>query len=67
MLFYQVEPIIDPCRTLYSTMPVPQLRDARLVGWVTCCTICGSTMPRAQNRTAKGSTLMEDETICPSG
>ena len=26
-----------------------------------------STMPRAQNRTAKGSTLMENETLCPSG
>ena len=25
------------------------------------------TMPRPQDRTAKGSTLMEDEMICPSG
>ena len=26
-----------------------------------------STMPRAQNRTAKGSILKEEETLCPSG
>ena len=48
-------------------MSVPLLRDARQAGWVTSCSICTSTMPRAQNRAAKGSTLMEDETLCPSG
>ena len=32
------------------------------------CSICASTMPtKAQNRTAKGATLMEDETLWPSG
>ena len=42
----------------YSTVPVPQLRDARPAGWVTYCSICASTMPRAQNRAGKGSILM---------
>ena len=59
-VFYQVEPNWP---LAYSTMPVLGLRDARPAG----CSICESTMPRAQNRAAKGSTLMEDETRCPSG
>ena len=59
-VFYQVEPNWP---LAYSTMPVLGLRDARPAG----CSICESTMPRAQNRVAKGSTLMEDETRCPSG
>ena len=46
-------------------MPVPQLRDARLAGWVNCFSICVSTMP--QNSAAKGSILMEDEILCRSG
>ena len=62
--FHQVEPNWP---LPYSTVQVPQLRDARQAGWVTFCSICASTMPRAQNRTAKGSTLMEDETLYPSG
>ena len=28
------------------------------VGWVTFCSICTSTMPRAQNRAAKGSIIL---------
>ena len=62
--FHQVEPNWP---LPYSTVQVPQLRDARQAGWVTFCSICASTMPRALNRTAKGSTLMEDETLYPSG
>ena len=42
----------------YSTVPVPLLRDARPAGWVTCYSICASTMPRAQNMTGKGSLLL---------
>ena len=42
----------------YSTVPVPHLRDARLAGWVTYCSISASTLPRAQNRTGKGSILL---------
>ena len=45
----------DPCRT--DTVPVPWLRDARPAGRVTYCSICASTMPRAQNRAGKGSIL----------
>ena len=41
----------------FSTMPVPRLRVARPAGWITCYSICASTMPRAW-RTAKGSTHM---------
>ena len=63
-LFHQIEPNWP---LPYSTVPVPRLRDARPAGWVTCCSICASTMPRAQNWTAKGSTLKEDEILCPSG
>ena len=48
-------------------MPVPLLMDARLAGWVNGFRICASTMPKAQNRTAKGSFLKEDEILCPSG
>ena len=62
--FSQIEPNWP---LLYSTVPVPRLRDARPAGWVTCCSICASTMPRAQNWTAKGSTLKEDKILCPSG
>ena len=62
--FHQVEPNWP---LPHSTVQVPQLRDARQAGWVTFCSICASTMPRVQNRTAKGSTLMEDETLYPSG
>ena len=50
---------IEPNRPLpYSTVPVPWLRDARPAGWVTYCSICASTMPRAQNRAGKGSILL---------
>ena len=42
----------------YSTVPVPLLRDARPAGWVNYCSICASTMPRAQNRAEKGSILL---------
>ena len=41
----------------YSTVPEIRLRDARPEGWVTNFNICLGTMPKAQNRTAKGSTL----------
>ena len=51
----------------YSSMPVRLLRDARPAGWANCFSICLSTMPTAQNRTAKGSILKEDETLCHSG
>ena len=34
----------------HSTVPVPQLREAMPAGWVTYCSICASTMPRAQGR-----------------
>ena len=39
-------------------MPVPWLREVRPAGWVTYCSICASTMQRAQNRTGKGSILL---------
>ena len=42
----------------YSTMPVPLWRDARPAGWVTYCSICASTMLRAQNRAGIGSILL---------
>ena len=55
--------LIEPNWPLpYLTVPVARLRDARPAGWVTFCSICASTiqctMPRAQNRTAKGSILL---------
>ena len=46
---------------LYSIMPVPMLRDVKPAGWVNCFRICMSTMPGAQNVTAKGSILKEDD------
>ena len=49
--------LTESCRTVQY--------HARPAGWVTCT--CPSTMPRAENRTAKDSTVMEDETLCPSG
>ena len=51
----------------YSTVPVPLFRDARPAGWLNCFIICASTMPRSQNRAAKGSTLKEDEILFQSG
>ena len=48
-------------------MPVLLLRDARPTGWVSCFSICASTMPKEQNRAAKGSILKEDEILCQSG
>ena len=42
----------------YSTVPVPLLRDARMAGWVSCLSICASTMPRAQDKAAKGSIIL---------
>ena len=51
--------IIEPnCSLPYSTVPELGLRDARPAGWVTYCSICASTMPRAQNRAAKGSIIL---------
>ena len=58
--------LTDPCRTC-STVPVPRLRDASPAGWVKCFSICACTMPRDQNRTAKGSILKENQLLCPSG
>ena len=37
----------------YSTMPIPRFRNARPTGWVTYCSICTSTMPRAQKKNRK--------------
>ena len=42
-------------------MPVHLLRAARPAGWVNCFSMRASTMPRAQNRAAKGWILKEDE------
>ena len=42
----------------YSTVPVPWLRHARQAGWATYCSICASTLPRAQNRAGKGSIIL---------
>ena len=53
--FHQIEPNWP---LPYSTVPVPRLREARPAGWVTYCSICASTMLRAQNRTGKGSILL---------
>ena len=53
--------LIEPNWPLpYCTVYVPAagLRDARLAGWVTYCNICTSTMPRAQDRAAKGFILL---------
>ena len=51
--------LIEPNWPLpYSTVPVLGLRDARPAGWVTFFSICASTMPRAQNRAAKGSIIL---------
>ena len=51
--------LIEPKWPLpYCTVPVPLLRDARPAGWVTFCSICVSTMPRDQNRAAKGSIVL---------
>ena len=64
-VFFTKLNLSDPCRTVqcqYHGWGMPGRRAE-----VTCCNICTSTMPRAQSRTAKGSTLMEDETLCPSG
>ena len=63
-IFSQIEPNWP---LPYSTMPLPWLRDARPKGWVNCFSICASTMPRAQNWTAKCSILKEDKILCPSG
>ena len=52
--FTQIEP---KWPLLYSTVPVPWLKDARLAGWVTYCSICASIMLRAKNRGEKGSIL----------
>ena len=49
----------------YSTKPVPRLKVARPAGWVTYCRICESTMPRAQNRAAKGSILLPRQNTSP--
>ena len=59
--------LTDPCRTAYSTVPVPLSRDAMPAGWVNCFCICTSTTLRAQNRAAKGSILKEDEILLQSG
>ena len=53
--FHQIEPNWP---LPYSTVPVPRLRKARPAGWVTYCSICASTMSRAQNRAGKGSILL---------
>ena len=53
--FTQIEPNWP---LLYGTVPVPWLRDARPADWVTYCSICASTMPRAKNRAEKGSILL---------
>ena len=53
--FHQIEPNWP---LPHSTVPVPQMRDARPASWVTYCSICTSTMPWAQNRTGKDSILM---------
>ena len=51
--------LIEPKWPLpYCTVPVPLLRDARPAGGVTFCSICVSTMPRDQNRAAKGSIVL---------
>ena len=50
--------LTDPCRTLYSTVPVPQFQSF---------SICMSAMTRAQNMAAKGSILDEDQVLCLSG
>ena len=43
----------------YSTVHAVQwLRDARPAGWVTFCSKCASTMPRAKDRAEKGSILL---------
>ena len=47
----------------YSGVPVPLFRDAMPAGWVNCFSLCASTMPRSQNRAAKGSILQEDEIL----
>ena len=51
--FHQIEPNWP---LPHSTVPVPQMRDARPASWVTYCSICA--MPWAQNRTGKDSILM---------
>ena len=41
--------LIEPNWPLpYITVPVPLLRDARPAGWVSCFSLCASTMPRAK-------------------
>ena len=62
--FSQIEPYWP---LPYSTMPVPLFRNARPADWVNWFIICGSIMPRAQNRVAKGSILKEDEILFQSG
>ena len=47
--------LTDPYRTIRARK---RLRDARPDGWVICFSICTGTLPRAQNRVAKGSTLL---------
>ena len=54
LVFSQIEPNLP---LPYSTVPVPLLRDAWPAGWVTYCSLCASTMRRAQNRAGKGSFL----------
>ena len=56
--------LTDPCCTLYNTVPVHAwLRDARLVGWVTNCSICASTMPRAKTGLEKVQFYCEDDLL----
>ena len=51
--------LTDPCRTVPYQCCVAVLKDARPAGWVSCFSICASTMPRAQNMTEKGSILKQ--------
>ena len=51
--------LTDPCRTV----PVPQLRDARPAGWVTNCSISGSTMQRPKTGQEKVQFYCEDDLL----
>ena len=57
--------LLSNCTQLSNTVSYVQLRDARPAGWVTYCSICTNTMPRAQNRSEKGSILLQRRFTLP--
>ena len=50
--------LTDPCHTVYRASTMVEVWQAGGLGHLLQYSICASTMPRAQNRTEKGSILL---------